>query len=615
MLHHTKPMEHQLHACEFILDLHERGQNFGALFMDMGTGKSKTIIDIVSMLFQADKIDAVMLVAPNGVHAQWYSEQIVTHTPVFVDRLIWKSSKSVKYVNKVKQFLSSDKMKVTLKKKLLSMDCEEERSEKATELLSEISRIVKLNQQKLRLEAEANGFTYEEPTKKISQRVDAEERCETDWEEQTHCLKWLCVNVERFQSSNGKDLLPFIDYVKNNRVAIIVDEATVIKNHKANRSVNLQKIGRLATYKYILTGSPITNSVLDVWSMFNFLNEDFWGCNYFIFSNRYSINIKDTNRSTGFSFQRKANIKDFQRVRELIEQGSTDEDISCILNMSQANVAFLREHPSHNKPFKKIEEIKNKISPYSYTIRKDQCLDLPEKIYELCVLEMSTKQKELYNTLVKKYLAMYEGKELSVQNKVALTMRLQQIAGGFFPYGEVETLESGTMETHYNAKQIEGTNPKLKKIVEDLNEVGDYSVIIWARYVAEIELLRKELTKTFQDKIIEVYYGGVSSKRREEIKKDFQSGYIDVLIINQQAGSMGLNLQNSYLNYYYSNSYSLLNRVQSEDRTHRIGQTNSVIYKDLIMKDTVDEKILLSLKGHKEVLDYFKGQNLHDLLT
>ena len=197
------------------------------------------------------------------------------------------------------------------------------------------------------------------------------------------------------------------------------------------------------------------------------------------------------------------------------------------------------------------------------------------------------------------------GKELTATNGLTVLLRLQQITGGFFPH---------TSEEDTKFIPIGKSNPKIEYLKKDIPEAGDLKIIIWARFVSEITAINSELQKAMPDKVINTYYGAVDIERRNEIKENFMKGEVDILIINPQTGAMGLNLQTGRLNYYYSNHQSLGMRLQSEDRTHRIGQKYQVIYKDLVMKKTVDETIIESLKNKKEVLSYFQNKNAEEIL-
>jgi len=249
----TEPYAHQLEVFEAF-----KSREFYGLFMEMGTGKSKVAIDIASYLYEQQKIDAVLLIAPNGVHYQWYSEQLPEHSPLPYYGFIWDSRK---YDTRHYQVAMSE------------------------------------------------------------------------FEKKDDRIKWLMANVEYF--STAALIRIFKRYLTSNRVFLIVDEATRIKNPRAKRTKQIIELSRMAYFRTILTGSPVTNSPFDLWSMFEFLKHDFWDCNYFMFMHRYGLFVKDMNRYTGRTFQRVMNEKDYSQLRSRIAKGESIERIAAYTGISK----------------------------------------------------------------------------------------------------------------------------------------------------------------------------------------------------------------------------------------------------------------------------------------
>lgn len=540
----TEPYKHQIDCVHELYD-----KKFGALFMEMGTGKSKTVIDIVSNLYLEDKINAVLLIAPNTVHSQWAIEQIPEHSPVIYLVKTWKgSSRSKGYEKTLNKFF------------------------------------------------------------------------ETDY----GCLKWFCVNVEAFSTSN--QIERFRNFVKNHKTAIIVDEATTIKNPSANRTYNITynlgkviKNGRkivasmpYAKYKYILTGTMVTNSPYDLWSMFEFLSQDYFEMNYYAFKNRYGIERTDVVKDTNIKYRRPVSTQEMKWIRRLYSEGSSLEYIAIETGVTEGNIKYILNNPELSLPYKYLDELKNKIATHSFIVRKKDCLDLPKKVYEKLTVELSAAQKKVYKQLEKDYLAQYEDKSLSVQNKLSLLLRLAQVTGGFFPYS-FDTVEDGEMVAKKGVTPI-GKSVKLEALKRDIEET-DERLIIFSTFTAEIQMLVTELTKHFPNKRVEAYYGKTSTTKRSRIKEDFKVGDIDILVGNPSCAGVGLNLQKAHLVYYYSNNYSLYHREQSEDRVHRIGQTETCVYKDIIAVGTIDEKIRKSLIEKKNLLEYFREHSVKEFMV
>ena len=213
---------------------------------------------------------------------------------------------------------------------------------------------------------------------------------------------------------------------------------------------------------------------------------------------------------------------------------------------------------------------------------------------------MSPQQLEIYNQLKKYARAVLMDKKTSYTNKLTEILRLHQVTCGFFKSdtGEIETLN----------------NPKIKELINILDEI-DGKVIIWANYVHNIENIIKTLKEKFPyDKTVSVY-GAVSVVDRDKAVNDFQKDpYTKFLVGNPSTGGYGLNLTEATTVIYYSNSYDLTVREQSEDRAHRKGQSKNVTYIDLVVKGTIDEFILKALNNKKRMSAQVLGEEVLNFL-
>lgn len=534
-IHKTKPYEHQIEAVHYCY-----GKQYFALLMEQGTGKSKVLIDIASNLFLEKKIDAVMLIAPNGVQQQWSNEQIPTHSPIPYTDTVWELSVSSKKQRETEKFIHT----------------------------------------------KSKG------------------------------LKWFCINVEAF--SRDTHLSLFKSFLKYNRTFLVIDEATRIKNPTAQRTVNIIqglsdviKVGKritsvapLSVYRAILTGTMVTNSPYDIWSMMEFLEHNYLGLDYYSFKNHYGIEKRTNIPGSYKSYTRKITTKEIANVRQYLARGKSIEETANIMSLSESSIRFLKDNPLVQAPYKNLDELKAKIAPISFIIRKIDCLDLPPKIYEKLYVELSNDQKVAYKTLIKELSAEYNGAQLNVLNKLTLLGRLGQICGGFFPSNN----EQETILIPFTS------NPKLDALVEDLEECADWPVIVIAAFVAEIKAIYARLCKEYPDEKIEYICGEVTTNRTSIIES-FKRGEIKILIVNARTVGSGYNLQISHVQYFYSNTYSMEDREQIEDRIHRDGQkSETVLYKDIIAKNTIDEKIIAILQQKKDLLEYMRDKTLDEFL-
>jgi len=160
---------------------------------------------------------------------------------------------------------------------------------------------------------------------------------------------------------------------------------------------------------------------------------------------------------------------------------------------------------------------------------------------------------------------------------------------------------------------IGNSSVKLDAIKADFDEVADGTpIIIWACFVPELNYIYDQLKHDYK---CALYYGGTAQGERNKIIEDFKAGQYDIFIGNVATAGLGLNLQNSTLQYFYSNSYRTEDRLQAEDRSHRIGVKSTCVYKDIIVKGTIDEKIYANISVGRDLNDYFKNASVRDLLT
>ena len=459
----TEPYQHQRDAFD-----NSWNRRFYALFMEMGTGKSKVTIDTIAALFEAKEIDTVLVVAPKGVFDNWVKQEIPRHLPDRIERSVvrWQPN----FTNKFKDEL-----------------------------------------------------------RKIA--VPAER-------EAGH-LNVLVMNTEAFSTDKGTNVA--MKYLRNNPCSfVVVDESTTIKNKGAVRTKNLIKVGKEAKYRRILTGSPISKSPMDLFTQCAFLDDNALGFNsYYSFQARYAVVRRRT--LGAHSFQE---ITGYQR----------------------------------------LDELGNKLDDFSLRVLKKDCLDLPDKVYTKREIPLTPEQKKVYRQMQEFALAMLEKGELSTtQSVLTQIMRLQQICCGFLQpdEGDIQEIKNSRIEELLNvAEETQG------------------KVIIWATWSYDIRRIEDALRKRYGNDSVASYYGETDQDDRQTIVERFQDPSSDLrfFVGQPRTGGYGITLTEANTVVYFSNSYDLEIRLQSEDRAHRIGQQKSVTYIDFVCPDTIDEKILQALR-------------------
>ena len=466
----TKPYAHQLTALEKSWDKTEYGY-----FMEMGTGKSKVLVDNMAMLYDKGKINGAVIVAPKGVYRNWYSQEIPNHLASHIQpkMVLWTALTSK----------TKDKEYQTL-------------------------------------------F------------------------ETGHDLHILIINVEALSTKKGLDFAA--KFMRCHKTMLAIDESTTIKNPSAKRTKSILALGKEATYRRILTGSPVTKSPLDLYTQCGFLNSYLLGYDsFYAFRNRYA-NMIDRNFGG-------------RRVQLI---GS----------------------------YKRLDELADKLKAFSYRVLKDECLDLPDKVYIRREVDLTDEQNKAYSTMKSAALASLKGKMATAPHVLTQMMRLHQITCGHLKN------DDGTI--------TEIKNNRLKELLNLLDEV-EGKVIIWANYVHDIQHIVKEISSQFGADSIVQYYGAIPAEERQKNIEKFQdpNSKAKFFIGNPQTGGYGITLTCANTVVYYSNGYDLEKRLQSEDRAHRIGQEKSVTYVDFIAPKTVDEKIVKALRSKMNIANQIMDED------
>jgi SNF2 family DNA or RNA helicase len=376
-----------------------------------------------------------------------------------------------------------------------------------------------------------------------------QEKLDTLFEIDT-ALHILIMNVEAFSTEKGKK---FADkFLRSHRTMMAIDESTTIKNPKAGRTKNILNLSRDAKYRRIMTGSPVTKNPLDLFTQCYFLDPfHLEHESYYSFRTRYAI-------------MKTANISG--RQIQLVSG------------------------------FKNLGELSDKLKPFAYRVLKEDCLDLPDKIFIKRQIQLTPDQRKLYDQMKKQALAILEGKVSSTQNSLTQLMRLQQITCGHF------TDDTGSVQPIENNRVNE-----LMDVLEDV----EGKAIIWAHYQYDINKIIKAVVEKYGPGSVVDYYGLTPKEERQGNITRFQGDpKCRFFIGTPSTGGYGITLTAANTVIYYSNGYDLEKRLQSEDRAHRMGQKKPVTYVDINAEDTVDEKIVKALRKKIDIASQVLGEEL-----
>jgi SNF2 family DNA or RNA helicase len=502
----TKPYAHQERA--FLLSRDAREY---ALLMDMGTGKSKVLIDTAAWLYQLGEIKAFVVLAPNGVHENWIDNEVPVHMPE------WTQFRAAAWGSNMKA---------------------------------------------------------------------AQRRAFDALFEPGEGLRVLAMNVEAFglggvKGNAGRTLRSVLNSWPT---LMAVDESTRIKTPGANRSKLVQTLGKHAKYRRIATGTVLVNKPFDVYAQFKFLGGHLLGFHDFSsFRSRYADFIMEERRD-----------------------GKTYPVL----------VGYTR-----------LEELTENIHKHSFRITKDECLDLPPKVFPPPrTYSMAPDQARIYRELRETSIAtLPSGSETVAQNVLVRMLKLQQVLCGYVAVDADEPVESLFADPR--------ANPRMKALLQAVEECSG-KVIIWSRFVRDIETIAALLEEDYPGEGVVTYYGQTDRMARRAARERFQgvrtlrdaddkvigtepmpvAQQARFFVGQQHSGGIGLTLTAASTVIYYSNDFSYEARKQSEDRAHRIGQTKSVTYIDLQCPGTVDVRIVEALREKQELADIINRDNARQWL-
>jgi len=468
----TKPYAHQLAALE-----KSWNKETFAYFMEMGTGKTKVLIDNLAMLYDKGKVDGALIVAPKGVVKTWYEQELPTHLPNHIENttVLWQP-----HITK------------TQREKLESL-----------------------------FEAETN-------------------------------MHILIMNVEALSTDKGVKFA--MKFLNSHKTLMAIDESTTIKTPTAKRTRNIIDLGRMAKYRRIMTGSPVTKNPLDLYTQCYFLDPFHLDhASYYSFRNRYAV------------------------MKTMHVRGRSIQVVS---------------------KFKNLDELSDTVKTFSDRVLKEDCLDLPPKNFIKRHVTLTPDQKRVYEQMKKQAVAYLNGKVTSTMTVLTQLMRLHQITCGHFTAddGSIQSVESN----------------RLNELMSILEET-EGKAIIWANYQLSVGEIIQRIIKEYGEDSYVHYYGLTSQEDRQDFIRKFQNDpNCRFLIGTPQTGGYGITLTQANTVIYYSNGYDLEKRLQSEDRAHRIGQKKTVTYIDIIAEDTVDEKIVKALRDKINIASEVMGEDLKE---
>ena len=354
--------------------------------------------------------------------------------------------------------------------------------------------------------------------------------------DQSDALKVAVINYESTYRDGLFDALKDFD-----ADLIICDESQRIKNFKARQSKAMHELGDLARFKMILSGTPVQQNAMDLWSQYRFMDRTIFGDKYYSFRARYAV-------MGGFE------------NRQVIALKHKDELIA-----------------------KEYER--------AYRVTKDEAIDLPEQIFTRRVIELEPKAAAVYKEIKKNaYAELNSGDRVTAPTVLTKMLRLQQITGGF-----LQTEEAEKPTPISDAKLA-----ALSDIIEDYCETEGKKLVVFVRFIPEVSHIRRMLEKKGIN--YRMLYGEIKDSDRGQAVKDFQEDEsVKVMVAQIQCAGLGITLTAASTCVYYSVDFNYANYQQSLARIHRAGQKNACQYIHLVCKNTIDSYVLKALEKKKDI--------------
>lgn len=352
-------------------------------------------------------------------------------------------------------------------------------------------------------------------------------------------FKALRIAVINYESTHREGIFEALAAYKPD--LIVCDESQRIKNPSAAQSKALHKLGDAAPFRMILSGTPVQNNAVDLYSQYRFLDPAVYGANFYAFKNRYCI-------MGGYGQHQ---IVGYRNMDELVE----------------------KEHS------------------VAYRVTKEECLDLPQQTFINRYVQFTDAEQAIYEQLRKSsFLELETGENVTATTILTMYLRLMQLTGGFL------TADESTRPKQVNTAKLDA----LANIVDDYVVDAGKKLVIFARFRAEIAAIENllRLRKIQYGSI----YGDVPMEERGKIVEDFQTNPDTKVFVAQiQTAGLGITLHAASTAVFYSYDYNYANYAQALARIHRIGQRLPVTYIHLVVDGSIDEKILAALENKEDM--------------
>lgn len=455
----TTMLDHQQAAVDKLLRL-----RVGGLFMDMGTGKTRTLIEIAAR--RSHKIDKVVVFCPVALISTWNGE--------------------------LEKHIDSPRI-----------------------------------------------YPFGDRTKQ-GKIPDAE---------------WYLIGVESMGQST-RIALAANDLITE-KTFVVIDESDTCKNHVAKRTRRITSMSAKAKYRMILTGTPVAEGVVDLYSQLYFLSPEILGYKSFYSFARNHLEYSDKHKG--------------MIVRSL-----------------------------------NTEWIAKKIEPYIYQVKKDECLDLPDKLFNTYYCELSTEQNELYWQAKEEILNSCPDEDIDSYTIFRLFTALREIVSGFWNRATDPEYYWSSRSLPPEFELLECTHARIDALLTAVSRIpSNEKIIIWSNFHYSTQQIEKAIASEYGTTSYSTYHGLTEDRDREIEQWRTTTRF---LIASPKCGGRGLTLVESAYQLFYNNDFPYRLRLQAEDRIHRIGQTRKPTYIDIVASNSIDQRIVNALAKKESLSKAFKRE-------
>ena len=386
------------------------------------------------------------------------------------------------------------------------------------------------------------------------------------------------INFESARTKKGRDFCN--RFLRQRDAGICIDESQCIKTPTSSITKACLRYAKKAVRRWILTGTMSTGSTEDAWAQYKFLDESIMPQKIESFREQYTVRQPVGNLDY-WAWETDPKTKKRYRVKRPVLQ---------VVG------------------YKNVEKLAAHLDPYRSRLLKTECVNLPPKLYRLRSFEMSKQQKRIYAEMAEEFCAELGDDTMTATMAITKLLRLHQIACGYFVPDDADPTDDTIPGT-----PIDGATGRMESFMDELSKT-EGPVIIWSCFRYTLQQIVENIKNVYGDDFVE-YHGGIVDKDKISNLKSFHNNEVRFFIGNPQSGGTGIDLVQADKMFYYNNSYNLADRLQSEDRFHRIGQkSTSCTITDFEAIGSVDRLQLQSLKAKKDIAALLSGDDLTDWL-